>query len=135
MVKKLKEKKISEEIIEKVLNVIDKDLYLSNFDKVVDKYLKMYERKSFKIKENLVKNKLEEYGYENDLISTIDISNDSENELSLAKTALLKLLKTKSYYLNNYENVNKIKAKLVMKGFSYDIINLALEEVKKDETH
>ena len=33
------------------------------------------------------------------------------------------------------ENVNKIKIKLATKGFSYDIINLAIEEVKNYETY
>ena len=55
--------------------------------------------------------------------------------MTLAKETIIKITKSKRMDLSNYENINKIKTKLVMKGFSYDIINMALEEVKCDETY
>jgi len=133
--KHLKEKKIDESTIEKVLKDIDEELYLRNFNKCLEKYLKMYEKKSHKLKENMIRQKLVEIGYEEELISSIYIDDDRDNEVEVAKQALLKLIKNKNTDLNNYENINKIKTKLIMKGFSYDIINIALEEVKHNETY
>ena len=129
------EKRIKEEIINKVLSEIDEDVYNENFEKTVSKYLKMYDKKSYKMKEQMLKQKLEELGYESSLISTVSIDKNSEDEVSLAVKSLMKILKSKKLTLDNYENVNKIKIKLATKGFSYDIINLAIEEVKNYETY
>lgn len=129
------EKRIKEEIINKVFEEIDEESYKDNFHKSVDKYLKMYDKKSHKLKENMLKQKLEELGYEGYLIETIFIDKNDTNELALATKELTKILKSKKMMLDNYENINKIKAKLAMKGFSYDIINLAIEEVKNYETY
>lgn len=131
--KVLKEKRIKDDLIEKALNEIDEEQYLDNFNKIVCKYIKMYDKKSFKIKESMLRQKLDELGYEQELISKVNVQNDNEKELDLAISMLVKLIKNKKDDLNNYENMNKIKAKLAMKGFSYDIINLALEEVKNNE--
>lgn len=131
--KVLKEKRIADEIITNIIEGIDETQYLDNFEKVKNKYLKMYEKRSFKVKEKMVRQKLEEYGYENELIYSASVENDKENEIEIAKSALLKIIKNKNFNLDNYENINKIKSKLVMKGFSYDIINRALEGVKNDE--
>ena len=129
------EKRIKEEIINKVLSEIDEDVYNENFEKTVSKYLKMYDKKSYKMKEQRLKQKLEKLGYESSLISTVSIDKNSEDEVSLAVKSLMKILKSKKLTLDNYENVNKIKIKLATKGFSYDIINLAIEEVKNYETY
>ena len=83
----------------------------------------------------MLKQKLEELGYESDLISSINLENDEKKEICLARVALSKIIKNKNTDLNSYENINKIKAKLAMKGFSYGIINLVLEEVTNDETY
>jgi SOS response regulatory protein OraA/RecX len=131
----LKEKRIKGEIIDKVMEQIDENLYVSNFNKVVDKYSKMYDKKSFKVKEALLKQKLEELGYERELILGVTLESNCDKELELAKSALIKIIKNKNIDLNNYENINKIKSKMLMKGFSYDIINLAFEGVKNNETH
>lgn len=131
----LKEKRISDEIIENVIQEIDVEVYLDNFNKMTDKYLKMYEKKSFKLRESMLKRKLEELGYEEDLISTVNVIKDNDGELELAKNTFYKLTRNKNIDLNSYENINKIKLKLLTKGFSYDIINLVLEEVKNDETY
>lgn len=131
----LKEKRIDEAIIARVVNEIDEDLYKENFNKVVSKYLKMYDKKSGKVKNNLLRQKLEEMGYEYELISSLDLGVDNSRELDLAKNSLVKIIKNKNMDLNSYENINKIKLKLANKGFSYDIINMALEEVKKNETY
>ena len=129
------EKRIKEEIINKVLSEIDEDVYNENFEKTVSKYLKMYDKKSYKMKEQMLKQKLEKLGYESSLISTVSIDKNSEDEPALAVKSLMKILKSKKLTLDNYENVNKIKIKLATKGFSYDIINLAIEEVKNYETY
>ena len=129
------EKRIKEEIINKVLSEIDEDVYHENFEKTVSKYLKIYDKKSYKMKEQMLKQKLEELGYESSLISAVLIDKNSDEELSLAVKSLIKILKSKKLSLDNYENVNKIKIKLATKGFSYDIINLAIEEVKNYETY
>ena len=129
------EKRIKEEIINKVLSEIDEDVYNENFEKTVSKYLKMYDKKSYKMKEQMLKQKLEKLGYESSLISTVSIDKNSEDEVALAVKSLMKILKSKKLTLDNYENVNKIKIKLATKGFSYDIINLAIEEVKNYETY
>lgn len=133
--KLLIEKRIKDEIINKVLAEIDEDIYKENFEKTVSKYLKMYDKKNYKMKEQMLKQKLEELGYESSLISTVSIDKNSEYEVSLAVKNLIKILKSKKLTLDNYENVNKIKIKLATKGFSYDIINLAIEEVKNYETY
>ena len=95
----------------------------------------MYEGRSFKIREQMIVSKLKEYGYEEYLIEGVKLDKNHDKELELAKIQLIKILKNKKMDLSDYENVNKIKVKLVMKGFNYDIINLALEEVKNNETY
>ena len=135
IIRTLRNKKINNDIIDKVINEIDEEIYLENFNRVVNKYLKMYEKKSQKMKESLLKQKLEELGYETELVNSVVIEKDSSSEVALAKNFIVKIIKSKKMDLNSYENINKIKSKLVMKGFSYDIINLALEEVKCDETY
>lgn len=133
--KVLEEKRIDLSIIDKILLNIDEDVYLSNFNKVVEKYIKIYDTKSGKIKLNMLKQKLEEYGYETEYISSIVVEKDDDKELELAKKYLSKIIKNKNTDLNDYQNNNKIKIKLATKGFNYDIINKAIEEVKKDETY
>jgi len=133
--KELTKNEIKNEIIENVMGKVDEDVYRSNFCKVCEKYEKIYNKKSLKMKKQMITNKLKEYGYEDELISSIDFKENSDNEVSLAKIYLYKILKNKKLDLNNYENVNKIRTKLMVKGFSYDIINLALKEVSEDETY
>lgn len=135
IVKNLKEKKINDTIIDKLIKEIDEEVYIDNFNKLVNKYLKMYDGKSYKVKENLLRQKLENIGYENEIISSINIDNDLDNEYELVKKEVVKMVKLKSIVLSNYENVNKLKRKLVVKGFSYDIINKVIEEVKCYETY
>lgn len=135
IVRSLKDKRIKEDIINKVIEGINDDLYMDNFNKLIDKYSKMYEKKSQKMKESLLKKKMEELGYENELVCSVNVESDISKEVELAKSSIIKIVRSKNIDLNSYENINKIKTKLVMKGFSYDIINLALEEVKQDETY
>ena len=131
----LKEKKIEDKIILKALDEIDYEEYKNNFYRVRDKYLKMYSNRSCGYKEKMVKTKLKEYGYEENLISEVCIEKNNEQEYELVKNNLLKLLRSKKMDLSNHENVNKIKIKLANKGFNYDIINSVLEEVVNDETY
>lgn len=135
IIRELNEKRIAEEIIDRVIEEIDEDVYMNNFNKVVDKYKKIYDNKGSQIKKSFIKQKLLEQGYEREIVDKIEIENDENRELELAKKNLLKIIKGKNNDLNDYETVNKIKAKLAMKGFGYDIINLALEEVKENETY
>lgn len=131
----LKEKGIEDVIIRKLLEEIDDNIYVNNFNKVCEKYLKIYSTKSSKVKFQMIKNKLKEYGYEKELIDSLDFKEDDSQELLNAKKNLIKIIKNKNIQMDDYENINKIKLKLVMKGFNYDIINLALEEVIDDETN
>lgn len=133
--KELNEEKINVNIINKCIDSIEDEIYLDNFNKVKEKYLKMYSNKASKVKEQMVKIKLKEYGYEEELINCINISKDNDSEIELAKKQLIKLLKNKEYNLNDSVIVNKIRGKLMVKGFSYDIINVVLEEVKEHETY
>ena len=133
IIKVLKEKGIKEKIIDKSIGEIDEEIYLSNFNKMAEKYIKMYDKRSCRVKENMVKDKLAELGYEETLICGVIVSQNREKELELAKCALGKIMKNKKLDLTSYESVNKIKVKLAIKGFSYDIINLVLEGVKNDE--
>lgn len=135
ILKYLKEKGIAYEIVSKCVDEIDDDIYNENFRKVCDKYLKIYNNKSCRLKEKMVINKLREYGYEDELISTINLCENNEEEKQVAKMCLCKLLKAKKISLDNFENIQKIRTKLAMKGFSYDIINLVIEEVCHDETY
>ena len=95
--------------------------------------MKVYSGKSSKIKEQMMVQKLKEYGYEDEYINNLEFNEDTSEELKLAKDSIKKILKNKKMDLNNYENLNKIKSKLLIKGFRYDIINLALEEVINNE--
>lgn len=131
----LKEKRIAEKIIEKYVCKIDEELYINNFEKVLEKYNKMYSNKSNKVKNNLVVSKLKEQGYEDKYINMIEFEENKDEELILARKNLLKIIKNKNINKNDYENINKIKIKLAMKGFNYDIINLVLKEVIEDETY
>ena len=133
--KRLVEKRIDENIIRRALENIDEELYVDNFNKVSEKYIKMYSNKSSRVKENMVKQKLKEYGYENKYIESLAVEINNDEDVTLARKYLAKLLKNKSIDMTNYENINKIKTKLVMKGFNYDIINLVLKEVIRDETY
>lgn len=135
IIKVLKEKRIALSIIDKVMVNIEEDVYLSNFNKVVEKYTKLYDTKSNKIKFNMLKQKLEEYGYEQEYISMIDIEKDEDKESDLARKYLNKIMKNKNINLSDHQNSNKIKIKLATKGFNYDIINKVIEEAKKDETY
>lgn len=130
----LREKRIDEQVIEKVIQEIDEEVYCDNFDKIILKYCKMYENKSSLLREQLVKNKLKELGYEDNLVrNVIIVSKDNEAEKDLAKKSIFKIIRNKNIDFNRYENINKIKLKLASKGFSYDIINTVLEEVMRDE--
>lgn len=133
--KELLEEKIGEDIIDKYLSNIDEETYVNNFNKVKEKYLKMYVNKSYKVREQMVRVKLKEYGYEEEFINNLEINKNISDELVIAKKELFKILKNKEYDLSNSVLVNKIRAKLMAKGFSYDIINRALEEVKENETY
>lgn len=134
IIKILKEKRISESIIYKGIENIDEQIYLDNLSKVYEKYHKMYSNKSNKVRANMIKIKLKEYGYEDRYIDSLEIENDGD-DLTLARKYLQKLVKNKNIDINDYQNVNKIRTKLVMKGFNYDIINLVLKEVSEDETY
>lgn len=131
IVKILKEKKINDKIIDKVLKSIDEEEYRNNFIKVCQKYEKAYSNRSYRIRENMILSKLKEYGYEESLISEIKFEKKENEEIELARLQLNKILKSKDIKEFDYQNINKIKAKLAMKGFSYDIINCVLEEVIK----
>ncbi len=133
--KELSEEKININFINKCIDSIEDEIYLNNFNKVKEKYLKMYSNKASKVKEQMVKLKLKEYGYEEELINCVNVSKDNNSEVELARVQLAKLLKNKQYSLNDSMIVNKIRAKLMAKGFSYDIINVVLEEVKEHETY
>ncbi len=131
----LKDEKIKEEIINKVINSIDDQLYLDNFYRVVEKYSKMYHTKSYELKKKMIFLKLKEYGYEDELISELKIENDEEKENENIYKYLNKILKNEKIDFNDYKSINKIRLKLVSKGFSYDIINRVLEEVRSNETN
>lgn len=133
--KVLKEKKIKEDIISKSMDNIDDEVYKDNFTKVCEKYLKMYNGKSSKVKDNMVRQKLKEYGYEESLINSFGVEYDRESDIELARKFLLKILKNNSITISDHQNINKIKAKLANKGFNYDIINLVIGEVINDETY
>lgn len=133
--KELNEEKIDINIINKCIDSIEDEIYLDNFNKVKEKYLKMYSNKASKVKEQMIKLKLKEYGYEEELINCINISKNNDSEIELARKQLAKILKNKEYNLNDSVIVNKIRGKLMVKGFSYDIINVVLEEVKEHETY
>ena len=135
IIKELSEEKININFINKCIDSIEDEIYLNNFNKVKEKYLKMYSNKASKVKEQMVKLKLKEYGYEEELINFVNVSKDNNSEVELARVQLAKLLKNKQYSLNDSMIVNKIRAKLMAKGFSYDIINVVLEEVKEHETY
>lgn len=134
IIKTLKEKRICENIIYKNIENIDEETYADNFNKVYEKYLKMYSNKSNKVREQMIKVKLKEYGYEDSYINNLEIEN-SDNDLDLARKYLAKLLKNKDINTNDYQNVNKIRIKLANRGFNYDIINMVLKEVHNDETY
>lgn len=133
--RELLEKGLKEEIVNQMIEEIDDCIYLKNFQKVCDKYIKMYENKSYKYKDSMIRIKLKEQGYEDNLINTFYIENDSEKEIDNAKKQLLKIIKDNKEDITDYKKNNKIKLKMINKGYSYDIIRLAMQEVLKDETN
>lgn len=135
IIRKLREKGIDDEISNKLISEIDEIVYEDNFYKVCEKYLKMYDNKGHKLKEQLVTNKLREKGYEEEYIKRIRVDKNDEEELKKVKQTLLKLLKDYKLSSISGEKLNKIKSKLVNKGFNYAIINLAIEEVKENEAY
>lgn len=131
----LKEKGVCLELSNKLISNIDEYIYIDNFNKVCDKYLKMYRNKGYKLKEQLVISKLKENGYEEEYINRINIEKNKDEEIENAKKILIKLMKNSSVNEIDSQNLIKIKSKLVNKGYNYDIINMALEEVINDETN
>lgn len=135
---KLLKREISVEDIDAALNKINIDEYNANIIKQIKKHEKRYANDSNYIKINKIRLALSIQGYEKSLIeSNLNMldSYDDEKEQSNAQKDLMKILKS---YVNKggyNENEEKIKAKLINKGYKYDIIKKVIREVFNNETN
>lgn len=127
----LRKRKISANVIEESILLIDNKRYKQNLKILMDKYKKTYKKHSHYVVTNKIKNNLFNNGYSlREIEENINLDCYDENEeLSRARKDLEKIRKT------NLKDESKIKAKLIYKGYKYDIINKVLGEVKKDETN
>jgi len=124
--KKLLDKKISKEVIEKVIDFLLKYNYL-NDEEFVEEVIK-HSKKSKRV----IYQKLLEKGVSKELIEEKlkEISDEDEEEKAFM------LSKKKLVQLKNIENIKKkkkINDFLLRKGFSYNIINRVLIKLFKGE--
>jgi regulatory protein len=122
--KKLRQKKISDSIIEKIIELLEKQKYLD--DTTYAKNFLEDKLKRKPIGKRLAKIKLSEKGIDKETVEkTIDENYSEEKETELARE-LLKKYKKKIKYKDEAERKNKCYRYLVSKGFDFDIVRRAL---------
>lgn len=118
----LRNKGISDDIINRELNNIDMTIFNNNLKKIIDKKIKTNKNYSIVyLKQKLVNDLINE-GYEKDAIIDI-ISNYDINDDEILNKEYNKLFNKLSKKYNGVELTNKIKQKLLIKGFKSDDIN------------
>lgn len=118
LVKKLKQKKLSDKIIEDIIELLEKQKYLD--DKIYAKNYLEDKLNSKPIGKRLAKLKLFEKGIDKELIETTINENYSEDkEFELAQK-LMKKYEKKIKFKDKADKKNKCYRYLISKGFDYE---------------
>lgn len=124
LVKKLKQKKLSDKIIEDIIELLEKQKYLD--DKIYAKNYLEDKLNSKPIGKRLAKLKLFEKGIDKELIETTINENYSEDkEFELAQK-LMKKYEKKVKFKDMADKKNKCYRYLISKGFDYEIAGRVL---------
>ncbi len=122
---KLKEKKISEPVIRKILQLLEKQKYID--DKTYARNFLDSKLRGKAIGKRLVKIKLYEKGIDKDLAEdTIAENYSGEKEAELASKLLIKYEK-KIKYKDDREKKNKFYRYLISRGFDYETVRRVLD--------
>lgn len=122
--KKLRLRKVDDEIIDKVLDFLSKEKLLDD-NKAIQQYVTEMISKNFgPIK---IKNELHKRGIQKDIIDSLINSMDESIFRTSAKKTLEKYLKNKKVLTKN--DLSKIYRYLFSKGFNYEIINRLFEDI------
>lgn len=122
--KKLRLRKVDDEIIDKVLDFLSKEKLLDD-NKAIQQYVTEMISKNFgPIK---IKNELHKRGIQKDIIDSLINSMDESIFRTSAKKTLGKYLKNKKVLTKN--DLPKIYRYLLSKGFNYEIINRLFEDI------
>lgn len=116
---KLKEKKISAETIQKVLDLLEKQKYID--DKSYAKNYLESKTRGKSIGRRLVKMKLQEKGIDKDLAEDTIAANYSEDKETELAVKLLKKYEKKIKYKNESDKRSKSCRYLISRGFDYEI--------------
>ena len=119
--KSLEENDIKEEIIDEVINSIDRKIILDKIKKLIEKKSKNSKYTGYILKQKITSD-LIYLGYSKELILEVIDSLELKNSASISKE-YEKLYKKISQKYDGSELKNKIKTKLYQKGFSIDEIN------------
>lgn len=122
--KKLRIRKVDDEIIDKVLDYLSKEKLLDD-KKAIQQYVTEMISKNFgPVK---IKNELQKRGIQKDLINSLMNSMDESIFRTSAKKILEKYLMNKKVLTKN--DLPKIYRYLLSKGFNYEIINKLFEDI------
>ena len=127
----LEKRKISLEITNNVNDYIDKDKYNKNIVNLINKYNLNYKNDSEKLKNKKIENNLYKLGYlKSDFKNHLkEVNFDVQREKDNAANEIKKMIMKDKSKLN----LDKIKKKLINRGYNYDIIKIAISEVLKNE--
>lgn len=134
---KLKEKGVSETLIQEVLPMYSFEDQLEIAQRVAKKSMKKNQRKSFKESIQKTRIHLMQKGFSNDIIqeaiSTLAMEPDEEQEWAGLVKEAEKTIKKLQRFDEKTRRV-KLKQRLFQKGFSYDFIQKYMDEEYQDET-
>lgn len=117
---------ISIEIIEEELNNIDKELFNERLEKLIIKKINCNKKYSNSYLKQKIVSEMIGLGYNKDIILCI-LENNLKSDNNILEHDFNKVYdKLKSKY-NGYELENKVKQKLIQKGFSVGEINMLLQ--------
>ena len=125
LVKKLKQKKVSDKIIDDIIELLEKQKYLD--DKIYAKSYLEDKLNSKPIGRRLAKLKLTEKGIDKELIEiTIDENYTEDKKFAMAKKLMEKFEK-KVRYKDQADKKNKCYRYLISKGFDYETAGRVLK--------
>ena len=124
LVKKLKQKKLSDKIIEDIIELLEKQKYLD--DKIYAKNYLEDKLNSKPIGKRLAKLKLFEKGIDKELIETTINENYSEDKEFELAAKLMKKYEKKVKFKDMADKKNKCYRYLISKGFDYEIAGRVL---------
>ena len=121
---------ISVEVIEDILSNIDKDLFSERLEKLIIKKINSNKKYSNNYLKQKIVNDMINLGYDKDRIIFI-LENNLINDANILENEFNKVYNKLKNKYNGYELTNKVKQKLIQKGFSIGEITSLL--IKKTE--